>query len=269
MTDIPEPIRSAQNQQIQRVRKWLAHPAELRRDNVFLADGFHLLEEAIAADYSLRTLFFNSENFRPELRDLIDLAEDRGATLQPVVPRLFRSLSPTQSPQGALGIFDRIAGTSIPKRGTLVVADGIQDPGNLGSICRSARAAGAVGVATLAGSADLFHPRVLRAAMGATFAWPFEEHRDLSDLRSNGSDRIWIALSNSGDARLTDLDPATDYALVLGSEGNGLRRETAEQIDRHVRIPMAPGVESLGVAAAAAVALFWLRLQNEERGPEH
>ena len=262
-----EPIRSAQNRQIQQLRKWLAHPAGLRKDGVFLADGYHLVSEALVKDYPIENLFVETDRNHPELEELLSIAEERAAPVTWVSSRIFRSISPVESPQGVLGVFRRKAASLVPPEGNVVVADGIQDPRNLGSICRSARAAGAAGLWVLPGTVDAFHPQTLRSAMGATFDWPVQMVPNLSDEPPVPSNRTWIALSNHGTEELTGLDPNKDYALVLGAEGGGLRDETIHHIDRQIRIPMSRDVESLGVAAAAAVALFWLQFRRAEANP--
>jgi TrmH family RNA methyltransferase len=147
-------------------------------------------------------------------------------------------------------------------RGHIAIADGLQDPVNIGSLARSALGAGFGALVTTPGTVDPFHHRALRAAQGASFHLPHlldEPPAPLADrLRQIGY--LTVGLSSSGDHELTELDPAQPTALFLGSEGAGLSPVALGAVSRRVRIPIEPGVESLGVAVAGAVAFFWLRL---------
>jgi len=156
-----------------------------------------------------------------------------------------------------------LAGTAL-----LAVAAGVQDPGNLGSILRSADAAGATGFVAVGASADLFHPRTVRASMGAIFRLPVAQENEpdalLARLRALG---IGTLAAHPSAELIYDLcDLRAPVALFLGGEGGGLPADLAQGLDAAVRIPMRPGVESLSVSAAAAVLLFEAARQRRTPG---
>ncbi|MCA9730154.1 MAG: RNA methyltransferase [Candidatus Eisenbacteria bacterium] len=260
-------ITSSQNRQVTRVRRLLARPRECRKAGVLVADGIHLVREALEVGLPCQLLFAEVQSRDPEIAHLVESAERLRLPLYPILPHLFRAVSPVETPQGILGVFerprhDRHELWGGPPQSHLVVAAGIQDPTNLGSIARSALAAGAVGLVCTEETVDPFHHRALRASMGASFRLPVVTGEALRPtihkLRNQGYRTL--ALAPRGETDLRSLDPRVPYALLLGSEGAGLAADIESECEHRVRIPIAPAVESLGVAAAAAVALFWLRL---------
>ena len=284
-------LSSPHNPQLQRVRRWLEKPRQCRIDGVFLADGIHLVQEALAAGLACTELFVDSEriaagdaigdptgpapvNARTELATLVEVASSRGIPVHRVLPKLFRAISPVETPQGVLGVFDRPKSpdSRLPSRrgdaeGTsshVVVASGVQDPTNLGSLIRSARATGIREVLTTRGTVDPYHHRALRASMGATFHLHLRTELSIDELLSllTDSGRRTLALSSRGETPLASLDPTIPSAIVFGSEGSGLPPELESALDLRVRIPMEPGVESLAVPAAAAVVFYWLYLRG-------
>ena len=287
-------ITSAQNRQVSLVRRILSRPQEARREGVLVADGIHLVREAIQAGLGCRSLFVTIDESKAEITAILAIACELHLPVYRVIDRLFRSISGLDTPQGVVGVFERPQtkrpvidspgadrpGTNLPRidrpgaddttgwdqvesaRGHIAIADGLQDPVNIGSLARSALGAGFLGLVTTPGSVDPFHHRALRAAQGASFhlphlldepVVPFADH-----LKQIGY--LTVGLCPGGDQELTDLDPAQPTAIFLGGEGAGLSPVTLGAVSRHVRIPIEPSIESLGVAAAGAVAFFWLRL---------
>jgi len=183
---------------------------------------------------------------------------DRVVTL---AERAFSSVSQTVTPQGVLAIgrryeapvADALAAAGAA-RWPLIVLDGVQDPGNVGAVCRTAAAAGARAVAALEGSADPFSPKAVRASAGTVFRLVISRGR-WSELNA------WAgfgAAARGGESYL-DADLARRPLLAFGNEARGIQRKDLEL----VTIPMAPGVESLNVAAAAAILLFEIRRRLE------
>jgi RNA methyltransferase, TrmH family len=263
------PITSEQNRQVSLLRRILSRPSEARREGVLVADGIHLVQEAIRAGLRCRSVFVTIDESKAEITALLALAHDLRLPVYRVVDRLLRSISGLATPQGVVGLFerpgaDRPAGWNQvePVRGHIAIADGLQDPANIGSLARSALGAGVRALVTTPGTVDPFHHRALRAAQGASFHLPHlldEPPAPLADrLKQIGY--LTVGLCPGGDQELTDLDPAQPTALFLGSEGGGLSPIALGAVARRVRIPIEPGVESLGVAVAGAVAFFWLRL---------
>jgi RNA methyltransferase, TrmH family len=236
-------VQSPDNELVRRLRRL----GRKREAGEVLLEGPRVVREALACGVELEVL---------ALRDGVRFAAaaDRVVTLG---ERAFSSVTQTVSPQGVLAIARKAevcVADAMAAAGAsgwpLVVLDGIQDPGNVGAICRTAAAAGAIAVAALEGSADPFSPKAVRASAGTV----------LRLVVSRGS---WSELSEwggfgavaSGGGSYIRADLASRPLLAFGSEVHGLRRNDLEL----VTIPMAPGVESLNVAAAAAVLLFEIR----------
>jgi TrmH family RNA methyltransferase len=136
-----------------------------------------------------------------------------------------------------------------------LLLEGVQDPGNLGSILRSAAAAGATHALLSRGCADAWSPRVLRAGMGAHFFLSITEHADIADFARTYAGQV-VAMTPHAKRSLLELDLRPPTAFLLGNEGAGLSSALLQQADLTVSIPMPGGMESINVAAAAAVCLF-------------
>lgn len=256
-------LASRDNPSIKRLHA-LAHSARDRRKlGETVLDGAHLVECALAAGIPVLALAVSEAGLlRAEHRRLL-------AALPVEVPRyrlgdaLFAHVSPVDSPSGLLATIAMPASApaAVPDA-SLIVLDGVQDPGNLGSLLRTAAAAG-IGHALLGdGCAHAWSPRALRAGMGAQFALRIEEGCDLLE-RLEAYPGLCLATALRADARpLYELDLRCPVAWLFGAEGQGLSPALLARADRCVTIPMAVGIESLNVAAAAAVCLFEQRRQN-------
>ena len=245
-----ERITSRKNPFLQQVRRLLTSKKEREQSGLFVADGTKLLEEAIRWCRELDTVI---------LSDHVDLEVPEGVRLVRVPEDVMESISPMQTPQGALFLC-RLPEkkTFIPKPGMLML-DGIQDPGNLGTILRTADALD-VPVALLEGCADPYSHKVVRASMGAVFRMhvqqtTWEEARAQCEKADIAV--AVTALSN----RAVDLRQAQveNMAVVIGSEGQGVRKEILDSADRELIIPMNPRCESLNAAIAAAIVMWQMQ----------
>jgi RNA methyltransferase, TrmH family len=271
-------ITSTQNRQVGLVRRFLARPKAARKEGVLVADGIHLVQEAIRAGLGCHSLFITTDERNAEIAALLTAASERHLPVYRVIDHLFRNISNLETPQGVVGVFARPRterqtawGKGGPPRGHLAVAHGLQDPVNIGSLARSALGAGFRALVTTPGTVDPFHHRALRAAQGASFHLPHlldEPAVPLAD-RLNRIGYLTVGLCAGGDQDLTDLDPAQPTALFLGSEGAGLGPALLATLSRRVRIPIEPSIESLGVAAAGAIAFFWLHLARRLDSSAH
>jgi len=210
---------------------------------LFVVQGNVLLQEAIAAGIDVREVY---------LRD--GEPDPRGVKVVPFVldARTFDSVNDTVSPQGVLAVcaIPHHPSPAVSKDTWFVVAHEISDPGNLGTIIRSAEAAGASGVYVTPNTVDVHSPKTVRATAGAMFHVPVREVGSLDELRSLGL--TLVGTSSHGDARsIYDASFTGPIAVVLGNEAHGLAPE--EPIDEWVTIPHAGRAESLNVAMAASV----------------
>ena len=246
-----ERITARKNPLLQQVRRLLSSRKERQNTSLFVADGTKLLEEAIRWWPGLDTVI---------LSDGIEADVPEGVRLVRVPEDVMESISPMQTPQGALFLC-RLPDkkTFEPRRGMLLL-DGIQDPGNLGTILRTADALD-IPVALLEGCADPYNHKVVRASMGAVFRSPVVQTtwQEARDAFSTAGIPIGVtALSDRAvDLRCADL---AGMAVVIGSEGQGVRQEILESADRELIIPMNDRCESLNAAIASAIVMWQMKL---------
>ena len=245
-----ERISSRKNPLLQQVRKLLSSRAERRKTGLFAADGTKLLEEAVKHWPGLQTVI---------LSDGVEASVPEGIRVVRVPEDVMASISPMEAPQGAvfLGKLPQAAEFE-PKRGMLLL-DGVQDPGNIGTILRTADAMD-VPVVLLEGCADPWSWKVIRSTMGAAFRVPVVQagwEEVLTKCREAGIPIGVTALSDRAvDIRSAEL---SEMALVIGSEGRGVRPEILENADRELIIPMNPHCESLNAAIAAAIVMWEIK----------
>ena len=253
-----EIITSRQNPLCVQIRKLSSSAAARSEAGLFLCDSPKLLGEAAKwAPERIRTVVFTSGAALPELGEQVRLVQ--------VPADVMASLSPARTPQGTLGLC-ALEERPLPERLTgrrYVVLDGVQDPGNVGTILRTADAFGADGMLLVNGCADLYNPKTVRATMGAVFrcpVWRCDCEAAAALLRRSGIPLYGAALrSDTVDARSVSYDPA---AIAIGSEGRGLSVALLALCDKTIRIPMNQRCESLNAAAAAAV-LLWECARND------
>lgn len=252
---------------VRRIRILRRDGAERDREGVLLAEGIHLADAALSSGAEIECALVSprllSVRGGPELLRRLGAA---GAPVHEVADRLLDSLQDARSPEPVLlvvrrrkldpaELLDRAAGTP-----WVVVTFRVQDPGNLGTLVRTADACGTSGLIAAGGGADLHHPRVVRATAGSIFRLPVarcEARPLLRQFRARGFRQV--AADPAFGTDYVAFDWSGPLALWLGSEGSGLPPEVAAAMDAAVRIPMRAGVESLSVAAAAAVLLYQAR----------
>ncbi|HEV8629150.1 MAG TPA: TrmH family RNA methyltransferase [Thermoanaerobaculia bacterium] len=228
-----------------------------------MLEGPHLVGEAIAAGLPLETLLVT-----PELAATAGgrfLVAGAGGEVEEIAAPLLAGLMDADTPQGALAIvhLPRRGADALPRTagGHYLFVDGVQDPGNLGALARVAEAAGAAGLACAPGTAHPNHPRALRASAGSLLRLPvaWEVGPAEVDDRLTGLRPRWVALVAHGGRDLYTEALEGTLVLALGAEGGGLSPAARARADLALEIPIAPPVESLNVATAAAVVLFELR----------
>ena len=228
---------------------------ERKKQGLTIIDGAHLVDvyrQRFGAPQAL--VVSETGRANPEIRAL--LARLDGVAVSELSDGLFKDISPLVTPTGLLAVVN----TPVPARAPVdlvfcVMLEGIQDPGNLGSILRSAAAAGVEHVFLSKDCVFAWSPRVIRAGQGAHFLLSIHEDADLVALIGNFRGRV-VATSLAATASLFDADLRGPLAMLVGSEGAGLSEELMSLASEHIRIPMPGGMESLNVAAAVAVMLF-------------
>lgn len=244
---IEERITSRKNPLLQQVKRLLASRRDREKEGLFAADGIKLLDEAVRFCPGLTTVI---------LSDGVEAEVPQGVRVVRVPQDVMESISPMESPQGALFLCRMPEKTGFcPEKGMLIL-DGIQDPGNLGTILRTADALN-VKVVLLEGCADPYSHKVVRASMGAVFRTPVVIS-DWQTVRA-GCTQAGIPIAVTAlNSRARDIRriPLGEMAAVIGSEGRGVRQEILEQADECVIIPMNAHCESLNAASAATIVMW-------------
>ena len=240
-------ITSRKNPLLQQVKKLLSSRKAREEAGLFVSDGTKLLEEAVKYYDGLDTVIL-SEGVQADVPDSVRVVRVPGDVME--------SISPMQSPQGALFLCRLPKKTAFsPKKGMLIL-DGIQDPGNLGTILRTADAL-EVPVCLLEGCADPYSHKVVRSSMGAVFRTPVIQAnwQEVFDVCREADIPLTVtALSDRAkDLRTADVK---QMAVVIGSEGQGVRREIMDAADGELIIPMNPHCESLNAAVAATIVMW-------------
>ena len=248
-------IQSRDNPFYKELAKLAGSPRQRNISAQTLLDGPHLLAACLDSGKQPHHVLLNAAALHEaEITALLERIEDVPVTQ--LDDKLFAALSELKTPTGILALIDipEPASHAAPS-GFALLLEEIQDPGNLGSMLRSAAAAGCDAVFLSRGCADAWSPKVLRAAMGGHFALAVHEHADLPDIvaRFGGST---FGASLQAPESLYDHDYRGNVAFAFGNEGSGLSKELTEALQHTILIPMAGKVESLNAAAAAAVCLF-------------
>lgn len=220
-----------------------------------LLDGVHLVQACLASDHLPQHLLFTSAALQDsEVAAL--LRQAAGVPRTQLDDHLFAELSELKTPSGLLALIALPATALLPEQNSFcLLLEDIQDPGNLGSMLRSAAAAGCDAVYLSKGCADAWSPKVLRAGMGGHFALGIHEHADLLAVAAAFRGQVYATAPDAGIV-LYSSDLRGKLAFAFGNEGAGLSASLLSVIKRHIAIPMPGHVESLNVSAAAAVCLF-------------
>lgn len=267
-------ISSLSNPQVKRVASY-ARPKARQQDNVFIVEGMRMLREAPVhlVQEIYVTKGFSGKCSREDAALLSSLQADETRHYETVSAAVMEKMADTQNPQGVLAVVSAFCYT--PEETTagnnplLLLLENIQDPGNLGTILRTAEAAGVTGIIMSRDCADIYNPKVIRSTMGAIFRERFCTVEDLpacaADLSARGIRICAAALSGSVVYDTPDYTGACGF--LIGNEGNGLTNAALTAADTRVRIPMAGQVESLNAAISAAILTFEAAKQRRQQVP--
>ena len=251
-------ISSRTNARVKQLRAAFAGHARLSGGLVAI-EGDHLLEEARRSGMVFKTVFVSERRDVPEI-------VPRGVEVLRLTDEVFGSVVETQSPQGVAALLvppvfelDDVLGGSSSGSALILVAVGLQDPGNLGTLVRSAEAFGAAGVLTTPGTVSAWNQKALRASVGSVFRMPVVGvgAAEIEGLKRRGVRLIAaVGVDSEGVVAAAEMDFSAACAVLIGNEGNGLEPEWLEMCDARVTIPCPGHVESLNAAVAGSLLLY-------------
>ncbi len=253
-------ITSTQNSKIKLVRQLLTQTKARKKQGAFVLEGIRLLEEAFNSPFTPELLLYTADLDQRGL-SLVKEFESGGVNCELTAPNVFSSASDTETPQGILAVYPLLSLPIPDEADFLLITDEIRDPGNLGTLMRTALAAGADGVLLPPGTVDPFSPKVVRAAMGAQFHLPVKS-ASWSEIKEITRDlTVYLADMDQG-LNLWQPDLTEPVAIIIGGEAHGpgiIAREFASKV---LHIPMSAKSESINAAAAGAVFLYEIHRQR-------
>lgn len=260
-------ITSTNNPQIKKIIQLNTKGKARRLSRAFVVEGSKMFQEA-PRDW-LKQVYV-SETFLQKNGDIL-----KGTEYEVVSDSVFRHISDTMTPQGILCVLkmpdyelkDLLGGEG--RTPLLLVTESIQDPGNLGTMFRTAEGAGATGILMNKSTVDLFNPKTIRSTMGSIYRMPFlyteDLHKTVKNLQEKGVS--FYAAHLKGKASYDQEDYKKPSAFLIGNEGNGLSEEIAGLADTYIRIPMEGELESLNAAMAAGILLYEGNRQRRKKNP--
>lgn len=270
-------ITSSGNQQIKRILQLNKKAKTRYEQRVFVVEGMKMCMEAPRERVEV---MYVSESF---LKEEARRKKIQGYSYEVLTDSLFRTVSDTQTPQGILCLvkmpeycLEDLLGNASAGRNQeegrknphLLILESIQDPGNLGTMIRTAEGAGATGILMDKTTVDIFHPKTIRATMGALYRMPFYIASDLPGAVLTLKERgiSMYAAHLEGALSYHQPDYRQPVGFLIGNEGNGLSPEITGLADTRIRIPMEGKVESLNAAVAAALLMYEARRQRDLEG---
>jgi len=263
-------VSSRQNARVKELRRSFAEAVPNQQGEVAI-EGVHLVEEAIRSGLRLSTVFINESGRERAHKLLPQLSAHTEALLLP--DDAFASAVPSETPQGIAAMVRpklfALDDVFIPSPGLVVVTAGLQDPGNLGTIARSAEAFGVTGLLLGDRTVSSWNWKALRASAGSLFRVPtlkLDLVRALEEVKSRGV-RVLATSSHKGKA-IADVDLRGPVALLIGNEGAGVPKDFLSQADEVVAIPQSPRVESLNAGVSASIMLYEAARQRKQGTPQ-
>jgi TrmH family RNA methyltransferase len=251
-------ITSVHNPKIQAVRKLQTQAKVRHEQHVFVIEGVRLSEEALQGAWEAQLVLY-TDALDERGRAIVDRFSARGTPAEQVSGVVMEAISETETPQGLLVVLTQHTLPLPNEPHFLLILDGVRDPGNLGTILRTAGAAGVQAACLAPGCADPWSPKVLRAGMGAHFHLPIYSFgwQDIRSTLKLSSNKLQVYLADSSEGiSYTRVDFRLPLALIVGGEAAGVGNEAISLVDMKVHIPMPGGSESLNAAIAASILLF-------------
>ena len=267
-------IASTANPRIKQLVQWQTKAKERKRDKVFVAEGIKMLEEA-PTDW-IRDIYLTEElagklQNSTEQKDKMLWQKIKLMGFETVTKEVMKKAADTQTPQGALTVLRQpkhdLNELLSAETGMYVVLEDLQDPGNLGTIMRTGEGAGVTGVIMSKETVDIFNPKTIRSTMGSVYRVPFIYVETLSEVLAKMHEKgiFTYAAHLKGEAYYDSFSFEKPTAFLIGNEGNGLKKETADLADFYLKIPMEGKVESLNAAIAASLLMYETHRQRNQR----
>lgn len=248
-------ITSAQNSKIKLVRALLGRAKERREANAFLVEGVRLVEEAINSNWKVLFALYD-EALSERGRSQVESLTSRGIEVEMISESLMRSLSETETPQGILAVleFNHLPIPNLPN--FILIPDQIRDPGNLGTLLRSAAATGVQAVLLPPETTDSFAPKVVRSGMGAHFRLPIHTISWGEIEQISKSANLQMYLAEMDGKSCWEIDLRQPLALIVGGEAEGASSEARKLANQQISIPMTGEMESLNAGVAGSILMF-------------
>lgn len=256
-------IESNANGQYKKLQKWMKQSRARRQEGVFVVEGWKMVKEALERNLVLH--LYSAEREQEHCREELNRFSCGQVPVDFMRDNLFSQLSDTVSPQGILGVvrmpvYEREEIVNQPDA-KLLCLENIQDPGNLGTMFRTAEGAGMTGVVLTKGCVDLFNPKVVRSTMGSLFRVPFYVCQDMEEemkfMQKKGF--CFYAAHLQGTKDFTEESYEGSIGILIGNEANGLSEAVSGLADCKVKIPMEGELESLNAAVSAALFMYEVR----------
>ncbi|MEH7545059.1 TrmH family RNA methyltransferase [Neobacillus vireti] len=245
-------IESVNNPKVKQWKKLLTKK-ERDKSGTFIVEGFHLVEEALKQGEQVLEIIVSDKVGLPPRWDAGSIP------VTSVTEEISTSLSETEAPQGIYAVC-RQSNQEVQNAKTLLLIDAVQDPGNLGTMIRTADAAGIDAVVVGRGSVDIYNSKVLRSAQGSHFHLPIirgDLHEWINKLQDKNIPVYGTALE--GASAYTDISSGASFALIVGNEGNGVAKDLLSSTTANLYIPIFGKSESLNVAVATGILLYYLK----------
>jgi len=264
------PITSKENKTV----RYLVSLSDLKvrkNEKAFLIEGIKMVEEALRDNLGVKQVIAAPSLTQHHGKGVLKLAEHRGVQILWISERLLDSISDSKSPQPVMAVVGMREHSEeallAHDAGLIVIAHHLQDPGNLGTIIRTAEAVGASGVAVTPHTVDAYNGKAIRGSMGSIMRVPLVRVQNERDFAARCKERGFqtVALELNGRKTPFELDLTRPTVIMLGQESSGLTAEELVDFDHRVRIPMAETIDSLNVATSAAVFLYEAMRQRMKR----
>lgn len=254
-------ITSRQNPLIKEV-KALAEKKHREERKIFLVEGIRFVEEALKENVKILNVLVSDQLALVKGGEaILKRLEEKNLEVSCLPHKLFCEVADTETPQGiiaVIGMREHVLEEVLDKHGIFLILEAIQDPGNMGTIIRTADAAGVLGIIASRGCVDLYNSKVLRSTMGSIFRLPVFTNANLEEeIVKLKAEKIKIYASHI-DGRDNHFDVSMDggVGIVIGNEANGISSETAALADRLIKIPMPGNAESLNASIAAGILVY-------------